>query len=122
MGVKGRCLGLQREVGGWPTQILAPTENIAAPAVPKLYAHPATVMLLWLARYRVWLTAAVKRNSVNYRPYFNRSSPVMKATAELMLGLGLCASAAGEQVKWLAPTRESTNSLGTLARIRRGLS
>jgi Family of unknown function (DUF5696) len=38
----------------------------------------------------------------------------MRGTGKLMLALGLCASTQGEQVKWIAPTPQSTNSLGTL--------
>jgi hypothetical protein len=78
--------------------------TISVPPVPKLYALSGTVLLLWLAEYRVWLTASAKRNCVNYRRHSEIS----------LLALALCASTQAEQVKWLAPTPQSTNSLGTL--------
>jgi Family of unknown function (DUF5696) len=38
----------------------------------------------------------------------------MRGTGKLVLALGLCASTQGEQVKWIPPAPQSTNSLGTL--------
>ena len=70
---------------------------------------PGAVMLLWLAGYRVWLTETAKGNCVNYRRHSEISS-----LGTVVLALGLCASTQGEQVKWIAPAPQSTNSLGTL--------
>src|SRR5580704_10174530 len=54
-------------------------------AVPKLYPHPGAVMLLWLAEYRVWLTAAGKRQlcelPATFRDQFARFERVGKARA-----------------------------------------
>src|ERR1700677_3073087 len=71
-------------------------------------------MLLWLAEPMGWLTASKKGNCVNYRRHSDISLLAMRGTGKLMLALGLCASTQGEQVKWIAPTPQSTNSLGTL--------
>jgi hypothetical protein len=51
---------------------------------------------------------------VNYRRHSEVIFVTMRVTGKLVLALGLCASARGEQVKWIAPTPQSTNSLGTL--------
>jgi len=51
---------------------------------------------------------------VNYRRHSEISLFAMRVTAKLVLALGLCASMQGEQVMWIAPTPQSTDSLGTL--------
>jgi Family of unknown function (DUF5696) len=51
---------------------------------------------------------------VNYRQHSEISSLAMSVSGKLVLALGLCASTQGEQVKWIAPAPQSTNSLGSL--------
>jgi Family of unknown function (DUF5696) len=51
---------------------------------------------------------------VNYQRQYEISLLAMRGTGKLVLALALCASSQGEQVKWIAPAPQSTNSLGTL--------
>ena len=51
---------------------------------------------------------------MNYRRHSAIIFVTMRVTGKIVLALGLCASTQGEQVKWIAPTPQSTNSLGTL--------
>jgi hypothetical protein len=51
---------------------------------------------------------------VNYRRHSDTTSHALGVSGKLVLALGLCASTQGQQVKWIAPTPQSTNSLGTL--------
>jgi hypothetical protein len=51
---------------------------------------------------------------VNYRQHSEISSLALRVSGKLVLALGLCASTQGEQVKWIAPAPQSTNSLGSL--------
>jgi hypothetical protein len=51
---------------------------------------------------------------VNYRQHSEISSLALSVSGKLVLALGLCASTQGEQVKWIAPAPQSTNSLGSL--------
>jgi len=51
---------------------------------------------------------------VNYRRHSEIGSLAMRGTGKLVLALGLCACTQGEQVKWIPPAPQSTNSLGSL--------
>jgi len=51
---------------------------------------------------------------VNYRRHSDINSLALRVTPKLVLALGLCASAHAEQVQWIPPTPQSTNSLGSL--------
>jgi Family of unknown function (DUF5696) len=51
---------------------------------------------------------------VSYERHSEISLLAMRGTGKLALALALCASSHGEQVKWMAPAPQSTNSLGTL--------
>ena len=51
---------------------------------------------------------------MNYRRQTEYRLIAMKATGKLMLAMTLCACMKAEQVKWMPPAPQSTNSLGAL--------